>query len=134
LTELEEQLIKVAKRAKEKAYAPYSGLRVGAALKCKDGKIFSGSNVENAVYGLSLCAERVVAVKAISEGCSDFEEIVIVSDSEEPLMPCGSCRQFLLEFNPELKVLLVGDETVVKRRLSDLMPEAFSGQVLRKRT
>jgi cytidine deaminase len=130
---LEEQLIKVATRAKEKAYAPYSGLRVGAALKCKNGKIFSGSNVENAVYGLSLCAERVAAVKAISEGCSDFEEIVIVSDSEEPLMPCGSCRQFLLEFNPELKVLLVGDETVVKRRLGDLMPEAFSGQVLRKR-
>jgi cytidine deaminase len=133
LTKSEEQLIKVAKKAKEKAYAPYSGLRVGAALKCKNGKIFSGSNVENAVYGLSLCAERVVVVKAISEGYLDFEEIVVVSDSEEPLMPCGSCRQFLLEFNPELKILLVGEKRLLERKLSDLMPEAFSGQVLRKR-
>src|SRR5438067_13222866 len=100
-------LIEVAKEARLRAYAPYSRFQVGAALLAADGRIFSGSNVENISFGLTCCAERVAIFSAIAAGVSVFKEIVIVSDSREPVSPCGACRQVMAEFAPSLEVTSV---------------------------
>src|SRR3990172_1110494 len=89
-----DKLISAAREAKRAAYAPYSGFKVGAALLAKEGQVFTGCNVENTTYGLSICAERVVVTKAVSEGHKDFIMLVVVADSDEPISPCGACRQF----------------------------------------
>ena len=112
--------------ARERAYAPYSDFRVGAALLADDGRSFEGANVENASYGLSICAERVAAVKAVSEGARAFRAIAVVSSSQEPTPPCGACRQFLSEFGPDMTVVSEGRKgTRAEWRLSDLLPAAF---------
>lgn len=121
-----EKLIDAAKRARTTAYAPYSGFKVGAALQTGDGSIFTGCNVENTTYGLSICAERVVITKAVSEGHKDFVRLVVVSDHNEPISPCGACRQFMLEFDPKMEVVMVGDNG--NRRImtvADLLPHYF---------
>ena len=92
------ELIRKAQEARARAYVPYSGFHVGAALLCKDGTIFSGCNIENSAYGPTNCAERTAIFKAVSEGYREFETIVIVSDSEQPTPPCGVCRQVMAEF------------------------------------
>jgi len=118
-------LIKLALNSKEKAYAPFSNFKVGAALLTKCGKIFTGVNVENSSYGLTICAERTAAVKAVSEGCKKFEIIAIATDSDIPASPCGACRQFLWEFGNPL-VILVNPQGVIKEfMLSELLPEGF---------
>ncbi|MEW6189885.1 MAG: cytidine deaminase [Actinomycetota bacterium] len=122
----EEELIEIAKQARLKAYAPYSNFRVGAALLASDGRIFTGCNIENASYGLSICAERVALLKAVSEGCSDFIKLVIVTDTKEPCSPCGACRQVLFEFNPDISILMVnleGKQLVMTAR--ELLPKPF---------
>lgn len=121
---LNQALIDAARQARQRAYAPYSSFSVGAALRVHSGRVFTGCNVENASYGLTICAERVAVVKAISEGECDFEAIAIVSQGG--VMPCGACRQVLAEFNSNLRVIMV-DLEGNKREfcLSELLPEAF---------
>ena len=129
------KLIQAALEARAQAYAPYSGYKVGAALLVKSGRIYTGCNVENASYGASICAERVAAVKAISAGESEFVMLAVVADSSEPASPCGICRQFLYEFNPELKLVLANlHGQVVESTLAQYLPDAFGPSRLRQRT
>ena len=121
--------------AMENAYAPYSRFRVGAAVRTSDGEIVSGCNVENAAYGEALCAERVAVAAAVAKGQKDFEEIAIASESDEPSPPCGSCRQTMSEFAPDLRVISYAKNgRQASWRLSDLLPEAFAPNHLRGRT
>jgi len=117
-----EELIEEARKIKEKAYSPYSNFKVGAALKTKDGKIFTGCNIENVSYGMSICAERVAVFKAVSEGHTEFESIAISASSNKTVFPCGACRQVLAEFG-DMKVYVdsVSDDFL----LSKLFPKAF---------
>lgn len=119
-------LIDQAKQARSRAYAPYSGYPVGAAVKSGDGRVFTGVNVENAAYSEALCAERVAIAKAISEGAGDFELLVVVDREGRLISPCGSCRQVLNEFSPACRVA-VGFEAgrAVLRSAAELLPGAF---------
>ena len=120
--------------AMENAYAPYSKFRVGAAVRTTTGEIIAGCNVENAAYGEALCAERVAIAAAVARGMKEFEEIAIASESDEPAAPCGSCRQTMSEFAPDLKVTsYAANGKQVTWRLSDLLPEAFASNHLRGR-
>jgi cytidine deaminase len=118
-------LLAFAREAQEKAYAPYSTFRVGAAIFA-GGEIFQGCNVENAAYGSTICAERGAAMAAILAGHTFFDAIAVIGDSEDPTVPCGSCRQFLAEFNPEMRVVMgaQGDHVRVTG-LDELLPDAF---------
>ena len=118
-------LLAFAREAQERAYAPYSGFHVGAAIFA-DGDIYQGVNVENAAYGSTVCAERMAAGAAVLAGARDFDAIAVVGDSDTPTVPCGNCRQFLAEFNPDMRVIMGGrcDEVRVST-LNELMPEAF---------
>lgn len=115
-----------AKAAAEKAYAPYSGYRVGAALLCGDGSVFTAANVENSSYSLSSCAERNAVFQAVSAGQREFVAIAIWVDDEKIFPPCGACRQVLAEFNPRLQVLYANREKSVRASLETLLPQAFS--------
>ena len=120
--------------AMENAYAPYSRFRVGAAVRTSTGEVIAGCNVENAAYGEALCAERVAIASAVARGMKDFEEIAIASESDEPAAPCGSCRQTMSEFAPDLKVTsYASNGKQVTWRLGDLLPEAFASNHLRGR-
>jgi cytidine deaminase len=118
-------LLAFAREAQEKAYAPYSGFRVGAAVYA-GGEIYQGCNVENAAYGSTMCAERAAATAAVLAGNTDFDAIAVVGDSTSPTVPCGVCRQFLAEFNPEMRVVMGGrcDEVLVGS-LGVMLPDAF---------
>ena len=121
------ELLSLADKAMENAYAPYSNFKVGAALLCKDGSVFTGCNIENATYGATNCAERTAMFKAVSEGQREFEAIAIVSSGGEETFPCGICRQVMAEFAPELKIILrneAGEECVYT--LMELLPKSFS--------
>ncbi len=98
-------LVEAAKKARDRAYSPYSGVKIGAAVLTASGMIFSGANIENASYGLSCCAERTAIFKAVSEGAKKLVAIAVVGKSEDFTKPCGACRQVMVEFNPEMKVL-----------------------------
>jgi cytidine deaminase len=127
-----EQLLQLAATAAQLAHSPYSKIKVGAALQARDGQVFTGCNVENASYGLTLCAERVAMVKAISAGAREFSSIAIVTDQAKTLMPCGACRQFLYEFAPQLVVVCQGASGPRQQAvLSDLLPRAFGPDDLR---
>lgn len=120
------ELIDEARAAMAGAYAPYSGLRVGAALRARDGRIFHGANIENASYGLSICAERVVTSCAVTAQVREFEMLALACSSGDTCTPCGACRQFLAEFAPDLVIVSSGAEgEVLTRSLSDLLPEPF---------
>ena len=123
----DQELLNLADKAKQKAYVPYSKFQVGAAILTKEGKVFTGCNVENSSYGAAICAERTAAVKAVIEGYHDFEVIAIASNGsdKETVYPCGICRQFLHEFNPELKVICQSPDGFETYRLSELMPKGF---------
>ncbi len=120
-------LIEAASRSLEKAYNPYSGLSVGCALKTSSGKIYDGVNIENSVFGLTMCAERVAVFKAVSEGNVDIEQIALVASTGKPVYPCGACRQVLFEFNPNTKIHLSNGKTLV---LMEILPFAFSRDAL----
>ena len=127
----ENELLKIATEARQEAYAPYSGFRVGAAVLCDDGRVFSGANVENAVYGLSLCAERVALVKAVSDGCRRFEVLAVIAGGPTPCPPCGACRQFLAEFGADTIVIMANTNGDIRRaRIKDLLPLAFTSEQL----
>ena len=122
----DQELVAVALRARENAYAPYSRFRVGAALECADGTVYTGCNVENAAYGSSICAERTALVKAVSEGRRAFTRLAVAGDSGDPCWPCGACRQMLYEFAPGLRVLAArGDGAFETATLGQLMPHGF---------
>lgn len=120
------ELLSIADKAMQNAYAPYSKFCVGAALLCKDGTVFTGCNIENATYGATNCAERTAIFKAVSEGNRDFEAIAIVSSGAGETFPCGICRQVMAEFAPKIKVILrdeAGAEHIYP--LMELLPKSF---------
>lgn len=123
-------LLKEAKEASRWAYAPYSNFSVGAAILTRTGEIFTGCNVENASYGLTICAERVAVTKAISAGFRDFQAIAIYAATEEPISPCGACRQVIGEFGGEIDIIMgsVGG-TYIVAKARDLLPKAFSHKI-----
>ena len=124
-------LVELARAALEKAWCPYSGFRVGVALLSTDGQVFTGCNVENASDGLTICAERTAVVKAVSEGARSFLAMGLVTDSEEALLPCGACRQFLMEFAPDLRVIAAGKAGDLRIcSLKELLPGAFGARDL----
>lgn len=124
----DEPLTAAAKAVRLRAYAPYSDFQVGAALEAEDGTIFTGCNVENLSFGLTICAERVAFGTAVAAGHKRFRRLVVCSDSKEPVTPCGACRQVMAEFCDELEVTsvnLTGD--VFPTKLSTLLPRAKAG-------
>ena len=125
----QDKLISMAAEARKKAHAPYSNFAVGAALLAKSGRVYTGSNVENASYGLSICAERVAVFKAVSEGEREFEAIAVVT--ENGVTPCGACRQVLMEFGADIQVI-VADTAGHQQAfaLTDLLPEGFTPEHL----
>jgi cytidine deaminase len=126
------ELIALANQVRKRAYAPYSKYRVGAALRTKSGRLFTGVNVENAAYPTSLCAERVAVFKAVSEGEQEFEAIAVVTDNGGA--PCGSCRQVLAEFGLETCVLIADGKGRLLREMTvaELLPEAFTPKQLKQ--
>ncbi|MGC8544554.1 cytidine deaminase [Athalassotoga sp.] len=120
-----QELIKKAKEAKEKAYAPYSGFKVGAAVEAESGIIYTGCNVENSSFGLSMCAERIAIFKAVSEGERKFKKIAVVANTKGPVSPCGACRQVMSEFG-NFDVILANDDGEIEQTTVDqLLPGAF---------
>ena len=126
-----DSLIAAARSAQAHAYAPYSRFRVGAALEGADGTVFTGCNVENASYGLTICAERAAICAAVSAGVKHFRRAVVVSDVDPPAAPCGACRQVLAEFGLDLPIEGVGAKRTVSWHLSELLPAAFGPEQLR---
>lgn len=125
----DQELVKLAQAARRKAYAPYSHYDVGAALLAKSGQVFTGCNVENAVYPMVICAEQTAIVKAVSEGQHEFVAIAIATRNGGS--PCGACRQVMREFAPHLRVLLADDAGRVRQfTLDQLLPESFGPESL----
>lgn len=125
-------LIDSARKVREKAYAPFSNFRVGAAVRTKEGKIYTGCNVESASYGLTVCAERIAIWKAVSEGEREFEHVAVVTDTEELTPPCGTCRQIIWEFCGDIPVTFSNlkgkTETVM---MKEILPRAFDTKFLK---
>ncbi|KAI7853159.1 cytidine deaminase [Circinella umbellata] len=132
--EIKDKLYETATLAKDTAYTPYSKFRVGAALLSEDGTIFKGCNVENASYGAAICAERTAYVKAVSEGHKTFKALVVTTDHEEFISPCGICRQFISEFGPaKLPVYLVNVKgETLSTTIEELLPYTFGIEQGRK--
>jgi cytidine deaminase len=128
------ELVAAARAARDRAYAPYSGFRVGAALLTEQGDVVTGANVENASYGLSICAERAAVVAAIAAGYRRFEAIAIAGTGAQPVTPCGACRQVLREFprGVDLAVLCAGEEGehLLTTTLGTLLPDSFGPESL----
>jgi cytidine deaminase len=121
-------LVHAAIEARRNAHAPYSGFAVGAALLCSDGTVFTGCNVENLSFGLTMCAERVAVGSAVAAGRREFQCIAIAADSDEVISPCGACRQVLAEFDPGLAILSANLEGKVQEfSLAELLPRASTG-------
>jgi cytidine deaminase len=121
-----DELVRHALEVRKNAYCPYSGFSVGAAVLCSNGRIFAGCNVENSSYGLSVCAERVALLKAVSEGERRILAMAVASDIDPPVAPCGACRQMLSEFNPRLPIVLVTPGGLRKKTdLERLFPRPF---------
>jgi cytidine deaminase len=121
-----EALLDAARRARENAVAPFSKFQVGAAVRAKSGKIYSGCNVENASYGLTICAERVAIFKALSEGERGFTAIAVVTDTDQLTPPCGACRQIIWEFCGDAEVILGNLKGMTElHRMAALLPRPF---------
>lgn len=129
-TEMKHKLVQMAVDTREKAYVPYSHYQVGAALLTKSGKIYTGVNIENAAYPVTICAERVAIFKAVSEGEQDFVAMAVVTENAG--FCCGSCRQVLAEFGLDTLVLIADDQGRIAHELtvSELLPGAFTGEML----
>jgi len=122
------RLVEAAIAARANAHAPYSNFAVGAALECADGTVFTGCNVENLSFGLTMCAERVAIGAAVVAGHRDFRCIAIVADTDSPISPCGACRQVMAEFHPSLKILSATlDGKTEEFTLDQLLPRASTG-------
>jgi cytidine deaminase len=126
-----ETLVAAARAAREHAVADFSGFKVGAALETDTGEVITGCNVENASYGLTICAERVAIFKALSEGRRAFTRIVVVADTADPTPPCGACRQIIWEFCGDIEVTLANMQKVTKTlQMKDLLPLPFDKRLL----
>ena len=126
-----DRLVLAARQARERAVAPYSNFKVGAALETADGTIVTGCNIENASYGLTICAERVAMFKALSEGHRHFTRMAVVADTVAPTSPCGACRQVLWEFGQDLEIVLANlTEVTGRHQMAELLPLAFDGRLL----
>lgn len=126
-----EALVAAARVARGHAVATYSHFQVGAALRTRSGRIYTGCNVENASYGLTMCAERVALFKALSEGEREFVAVVVVADTEAPTPPCGACRQLLWEFCGDVPVVMATPARIAARhQMKDLLPLPFDGRLL----
>lgn len=123
-------LIEAARAVQQRAYAPYSRFRVGCALEADDGRVFVGCNVENASYGLTICAERAAVCAAVAAGARALRRAVVVSDADPPAAPCGACRQVLSEFGRNLRVDGVGPAGTVTWTMGELLPSAFGPEQL----
>jgi cytidine deaminase len=124
-------LVMAARQARDRAVADFSGFRVGAALHASNGDIITGCNIENASYGLTMCAERVAIFKALSEGHRSFKSIVIVADTADPTPPCGACRQIIWEFCGDVEVTLANLQRVTRTlQMKDLLPLPFDKRLL----
>lgn len=127
-------LVEAARAARENAYSPYSGTKIGAAVLTADGRVHTGANVENASYGLACCAERAAIFKAVSEGAREILALAVVGKSEEFTRPCGACRQVMVEFNPTMKVLMRGADGFTEDSSADsLLPSRFGPAELKRR-
>ncbi len=127
----EKALVHAAKAARENAHAPFSGFRVGAAVRAKSGRVYTGCNVENASYGLTICAERVAIFKALSEGERGFEAVAVVADTENLTPPCGACRQIIWEFCGDVPVIMSNlNDKVERESAGTLLPRAFDQSFL----
>ena len=125
------RLVHAARDARTRAIAPYSHFLVGAALETRGGEIITGCNVENATYGLTMCAERVALYKALSDGHREFAAVAVVAATDAPTPPCGSCRQLLWEFCGDIPVTLANlDRVTGQHTLGDLLPLPFDGRLL----
>ena len=123
----EDRLVELATAVRARAYAPASGFRVGAAVRARDGRGFAGCNVENASYGLTICAERAAVFAAIAAGARALDAVIVVTDADPPARPCGACRQVLAEFGPDMAVVMVGRGGVRERTaLGALLPQPFT--------
>jgi cytidine deaminase len=128
-----DRLVTAARAARERAIAPYSGFKVGAALLTADGQIIGGCNVENASYGLTVCAERVALLKALSDGHRDFTLIAVVADTVKPTPPCGPCRQLVWEYCGDIPVVMANLTSITAtHQMRDLLPLPFDGGLLKK--
>jgi cytidine deaminase len=128
---MNQRLLDAALAAREHAHAPFSGFRVGAALEDASGRIHTGCNIENATYGLTLCAERVAVFKAVSEGVRDFRRIAVAADTDSLTPPCGACRQILWEFCGDIEVILTNLRGASESlRLAELFPRPFDASFL----
>jgi len=128
----DDELIDLAKNARRWAHAPYSNFSVGAALLSSDGRVFTGCNVENSTYGLSMCAERVAIFKAVSEGAQEISRVAVVTDHDHIAPPCGCCRQMIWEFSTTDTEVVLANLTgdVRTYRITELLPEAFDERYL----
>ena len=127
-----DKLIAAALAVRENAHAPFSGFKVGAAVEDESGRIFTGCNVENATYGLTVCAERVAIFKAISEGARKFTRVVVAADTDVLTPPCGACRQILWEFCGDVELVMTNLQgKSEKLRLAELFPRAFDASFFR---
>ena len=127
----DKELLAIAREASGRAYVPYSKFAVGAALECRGGRVFTGCNVENAALGDTICAERTACVKAISEGYRDYVRLAIYAESQNYCMPCGSCRQVMREFAPEIEVICLSGKGEARHyTLRQLLPDSFGPEYL----
>ncbi len=125
-----DDLVATARGVMKNAYAPYSKFHVGAALEAADGRVFVGTNVESASYGLTICAERMALGAAVAAGARSFRRIAVTTDVDPPAAPCGACRQLLAEFGLQLDVISAGPQSERRWTLADLLPAAFTKESL----
>ena len=132
----EKEILGILSNVIRNSYSPYSRFRVASAVLCEDGRIYTGVNVENSSYGLSMCAERVAVFKAVSEGCRKILRVYVTSDHDKPIPPCGACLQVISEFSPEGSteiVMLSPTGEMIRKRLTDMLTTLFKGEILQAR-
>jgi len=130
----EQKILSKLRKIKKGALAEHSNFKVAALLFSSDGKMYSGINIESSSYGLTVCAERVALFKALSDGVREFENICILSDLDKPCPPCGACRQLLMDYAPDINVMMFGEDgLMVESKLKDLLPFAFGSNAFKKR-